>query len=230
MVLKIAPHSPRISPFSDPLTGEGALGCELSDPGTSDCALVARVLAGEEAAFEEFFQTNFPRLYRFALSRLGYDEDAAEEVVQGTLCKAIGKLDTYRGEAALFTRLCTFCRHEMSAHFKQLKRKPISLEEASPEVRSVLESLAQTLDDPEESLHHSEISRLVQVTLDDLPPKYGDALEWKYIHGLNVKEIAERLTIGPRAAESLLTRARAAFRDGFESLMRGTNKSEWMPR
>ncbi len=204
----------------------------MTDTGTSDRALVARMLAGEEAAFEEFFQTNFPRLYRFALIRLGYDEDAAEEVVQTTLCKAIGKLETYRGEAALFTWLCTFCRHEMSAHFKKLKREQnvIDLVEDSPEVSSVLESLAQTLDDPEESLHRSEISRLVQVTLDYLPPKYGDALEWKYIQGLHVKEIAERLNIGPKAAESLLTRAREAFRDGFESLMRGANKREWMTR
>ena len=190
------------------------------------------MLAGEEAAFEEFFKTNFPRLYRFALIRLGYDEDAAEEVVQATLCKAIGKLETYRGEAALFTWLCTFCRHEMSAHFKKLKRESsvIGLVEDSPEVRSDLESLAQTLDDPEEALHRSEISRLVQVTLDYLPPKYGDALEWKYIQGLNVKEIAERLNIGPKAAESLLTRAREAFRDGFESLMRGASNREWMTR
>ena len=232
MVQKIFPHSPKDFSLSDPLTGDGALGCELTDPGTSDRALVLRMLAGEEAAFEEFFQTNFPRLYRFALIRLGYDEDAAEEVVQTTLCKAIGKLETYRGEAALFTWLCTFCRHEMSAHFKKLKREPsvIGLVEDSPEVCSVLESLAQTLDDPEESVHRSEISRLVQVTLDYLPPKYGDALEWKYIQGLNVKEIAARLNVGPKAAESLLTRAREAFRDGFESLMRGANKSEWMAR
>jgi RNA polymerase sigma-70 factor (ECF subfamily) len=56
------------------------------------------------------------------------------------------------------------------------------------------------------------------VTLDCLPPWYGDALEWKYIHGLSVKEIAERLNLGSKAAESLLTRARKAFREGFAAL------------
>jgi DNA-directed RNA polymerase specialized sigma24 family protein len=40
-------------------------------------------------------------------------------------------------------------------------------------------------------------------------------LEWKYIHELSVQEIAERLGVGYKAAESLLTRARAAFREGF---------------
>jgi DNA-directed RNA polymerase specialized sigma24 family protein len=53
------------------------------------------------------------------------------------------------------------------------------------------------------------------VTLDALPRRYGDALEWKYVLGLTVEEIAGRLGLGPKAAASLLTRARQAFRDGF---------------
>ena len=38
-------------------------------------------------------------------------------------------------------------------------------------------------------------SRLVQLTLDALPGRYGDVLEWKYIHGLAVVEIAARLIV-----------------------------------
>ena len=37
----------------------------------SDVALARRVIAGDEAAFDEFFTVYFPRLYRFALARLG---------------------------------------------------------------------------------------------------------------------------------------------------------------
>jgi DNA-directed RNA polymerase specialized sigma24 family protein len=58
----------------------------------------------------------------------------------------------------------------------------------------------------------------VQLTLDYLPARYGDALEWKYIEELSVGEIADRLGVGYKAAESLLTRARAAFRDAFSSV------------
>jgi RNA polymerase sigma-70 factor (ECF subfamily) len=64
-----------------------------------------------------------------------------------------------------------------------------------------------------------ELSRLVRQTLDYLPSLYGDVLEMKYIHGLPVKEIASRLGKGPKAIESLLTRARESFRDGFRSLV-----------
>lgn len=48
----------------------------------------------------------------------------------------------------------------------------------------------------------------------------GDAFEWKYIQGLSVKEIAIRLELSPKAAESILTRARLAFWNGFSEVAR----------
>jgi RNA polymerase sigma-70 factor (ECF subfamily) len=190
----------------------------------TDRDLVRRLLKGDEAAFESFFDVYFPRLYRFALARLGGNEQVAEEIVQSTLCRVVRKLHTFRGEAALFTWLCTFCRREVGAHYKRANREPqrILLVEEEPEVRAALESLMSAHgSDPEEQLRRSELARLVQVALDHLPPRYGDALEWKYIHGLSVKEIAPLLDVSPKAAESLLTRARIAFRDGFVSLVEG---------
>lgn len=189
-----------------------------------DTALVTRLLRGEDAAFEEFFRCYFPRLYRFALTRLGHDHDAAEEVVQATLCRAITVLRTYRGEAALFTWLCTLCRREMSAHLKRQAREPLAADpkDDPPEARAALESLAAVLEStPEDDLRRKEIAGVVQSILDFLPEGYGDALEWKYALGLPVKEIADRMGLSPKGAESLLTRARQAFRREFVSLTAG---------
>ena len=193
----------------------------MSDLHHGDRELVRRLLGGEEAAFEHFFETYSSRLYRFAASRVGGDGDAAEEVVQLTLSKALTKLVTFRGEAALFTWLCTFCRHEISAYYARRERTSLEtpLVEDSPDVRAALESLgALSTSGPEEQYRRREVARLVQVTLDCLPEPYGDALEWKYIQGWSVDEIAERLQVRPKAAESLLTRARQAFRDAFSAL------------
>ena len=195
----------------------------MKEAATDDRELVGRMLAGEEDAFGQFFEGHFSRLFRFALPRLGQDADAAEEVVQVTLCKAVSGLKSYRGEAALFTWLCTICRHEIAAHHERRGRRieQVGLIEDSPEVRAALDSLAATHgQDPESQLNRKEIERLVQVTLDALPSAYGDALEWKYVQGLSVKEIAARLSLGVKAAESLLTRARQAFRDGFAAVTR----------
>ncbi|HET7293380.1 MAG TPA: sigma-70 family RNA polymerase sigma factor [Vicinamibacteria bacterium] len=196
------------------------------DP-AGDRALVRRMLAGQEAAFEEFFAAYFPALFRFASVRLR-DAVAAEEVVQAVLCRALTKLSSYRGEAALFTWLCTFCRNEISAYCNARGRTVrVDLAEDLPEVRAALESwAAHNPDDPESALRRREVATAVQTTLDRLPHRYGDALEWKYIDGLTVAEIGQRLGLGPKAAESLLARAREAFRDGFLSLARERRPAE----
>jgi RNA polymerase sigma-70 factor (ECF subfamily) len=185
-----------------------------------DRFLVKRMLTGEEPAFEEFFEDYFPRLYRFALPRVHHDADMAEELVQATLCIAITKLKSYRGEAALFTWLCTICRREIGSTLKKQSREaqPLLLDD-TPEARASLESLAAALSQqPESQVLREEISRMVQTTLDCLPRWYASALEMKYLKDLPVNEIASRLNLRPKAAESLLTRARQAFREGFLSL------------
>ena len=55
--------------------------------------------------------------------------------------------------------------------------------------------------------------------MDALPDHYAEILERKYIDGLSVKEIADRMQIGAKAAESLLTRARKAFREAIVELV-----------
>lgn len=189
----------------------------------NDRQLVARLLRGDEDSFREFFGTYFPALYRFALSRLGRDQDAAEEVAQAALCRIVRKLETYRGEAALFSWMCTFCRHEISAWYRRNGRvaREADLLEDNPEVRAALESLAMEVSEPEDEFRRHEIARLVRAVLDRLPPHYGNALEWKYLDGLSVVEISERLGVGFKAAESVLTRARHAFRDAFSAVCGG---------
>jgi RNA polymerase sigma-70 factor, ECF subfamily len=184
----------------------------------SDKRLVERMLAGDEAAFRTFFATYFPRLLRFALYRLHGDDALAEDVAQNALGKAMDKLETYRGEAALYSWLCTFCRHEIGAALRRTRREPVDLIDDLPLIRATLESLMDPAAGPDRDADRSELARLIQVTMDSLPPVYADALEWKYIDGFSVAEIGERLGRGHKAAESLLNRARESFRDGFSTL------------
>jgi len=186
-----------------------------------DLDLARRLRTADESAFEEFFAEYFPRLYRFVRVRLGGDDDGAEDVAQATLIKALAKIDTYRGEAALFTWLCSFCRREISAWFERTDRTArVALVDDSPEIRAVLDAVAALSgDDPEEECQRQEMSRLVHVTLDLLPGRYGEALAWKYLDGTPVEEIGRRLGVGYKAAESLLTRARQAFREAFALMM-----------
>ena len=188
---------------------------------TDERELVRRMLDGEEPAFTEFFSPYFPRGFRFALPRLRRDEDAAKDVVQATLIKAMRGLDGWRGEAALFTWLCQICRREIADHVRSARRRSdrVVLIEDSEEVRAALEAIeAPSGDDPLRRCTGDEVGRLVHAVLDRLPGRYGEALEWKYVEGRSVEEIGDRLGIGHTAAQSLLARARVAFRDGLESV------------
>ena len=184
---------------------------------TDDKVLVQRMLAGEERAFVAFFETYFPRVYRFALPRVDRNEDTAKDVVQATLIKAMRKLGDFRGEAALFTWLCQICRREIADQVRSQRRR--SEKVVLAEVRAALESIeAPAGDDPLRRADGAELKRLVHAVLDRLPNRYGDALEWKYVEGRSVEEIGDRLGIGHTAAQSLLARARVAFRDGLEAV------------
>ena len=185
-----------------------------------DHTLVRDMLAGDERAFEQFFDTYCQRLFRFAMARVR-DEDAAEEIVQATLVTAVRRLATWRGEAALFTWLCTLCRRAIAHHWDRHRRRPHTVPlDDDPEIRAHVEALSTDLDSPERALERREMALLVQLTLDTLPGRHGDVLEWKYIQGLAVAEIAARLQSTPKAVESMLTRARDAFRDAFLTLTR----------
>jgi RNA polymerase sigma-70 factor (ECF subfamily) len=181
----------------------------------SDRALVARMNAGDQRAFDEFFHSNAPRLAAFATRRSGWDPANVEDIVQNTLVKAIRNLASYRGEAALFTWLSEICRHEIADVYRKTARRPIH----------------ETLDDPSTLVHESEQLRVlpqhepaaqadaqllrgaVMRTLTALPERYALALEAKYGDGLSVEQIAGQLGVTPIAAQSLLARARDAFRE-----------------
>lgn len=191
----------------------------LSEP-SDDLALVERMLEGEESAFEAFAERCFRPLYRFASARLRGDRELTLEIVQTTLAKAIAKLDGYRGEATLTSWLLACCRNEILMRARHLKSSPDEVEiderhEPAAGFRS------QRPDDAEETLLRAEEAALVHAALDRLPERYARALEWKYLERLPVREIADRLGTSAKAAESLLTRARAAFRADYLRLQSG---------
>ncbi len=185
-----------------------------------DRLLARQVAGGDREAFDAFFKEYFPRLFRFALSRVDNDPALAEEVVQRTMCIVVRKMATYRGEALLFTWLCQICRNEMSAVFRQrgdLYRADIPIED-HPAVQAALESIRTEDYRPESARRREEVAQFVRATLQHLPSHYAKALEMKYVNGNSVQEIARELELSEKATESLLTRARKAFKDGFGSL------------
>jgi len=194
-----------------------------------DRRLVKRILAGDEKAFRQFFDEYFPRLYRYARHRLRCEADV-EDVVQVVLAQAARRMETFRGESTLLTWLIQICRHEIS---KQLQQAQTHSDMMLPFLNddllcSIVESIeADPQSSPEHSTRRIELISLIQFSLDQLPEHYATALELKYVEGWNSKDIASRLKISDEAMQSLLARARRAFKDvcgeALQSFGRGSN-------
>ncbi len=193
----------------------------LSSLHFGDVALVERAIAGEESAFDEIADSHFAALYRFALGRLDGNRDLARDIVQTTLCKVMQKLHTFRGHASLFTWLCACCRNEIGMHFRRVNRAPeqVELDDSRTSEGQALPFLPAPTG-PDGQLLSKETAKRVHLALDLLPDHYKRALVWKYLDRQPVVEIAARLELRPKAAESVLTRARKTFREIYERLER----------
>jgi RNA polymerase sigma-70 factor (ECF subfamily) len=187
-----------------------------------ELALVERMRSGDEGAFDTFARSYLPALFRFAQSRLDGDRELSEEVVQSTVCKVIQNLESYRGEAALFTWLCACCRNEIALHYRRVSRRPREIVR-DPDGSADPAQLPDTAiaASPEERLRQLETTEAVHAALDLIPPAYARAVEWRYLEVLSVGEIASRLAMSYKATESLLTRGRNAFREVYERLTEG---------
>ncbi|MEJ2444276.1 MAG: RNA polymerase sigma factor [Exilibacterium sp.] len=184
-----------------------------------DFKLSKALSRGDEQAFDHFYEIYFDRVYRF-VSRRVEEEDIVQDILQNTLISALGNMESYRGEASMFTWICQIARNELSVHFRRNRQQQARsvVADSDEEIRRVLETLeAPVSDRPDTQSEREEMIRLILLTLDYLPGRYGDILEWKYVKGFSVKHIAEELGQSPEAVQSLLQRARKAFRNTFQN-------------
>jgi RNA polymerase sigma-70 factor (ECF subfamily) len=180
----------------------------------SDRALVAGMVAGQRRAFDEFFWMNAARLAAFVVRRSGLDSASVEDIVQNTLIKAMRNLTSFRGEASLLTWLTQICRHELADAARKAARRPghDSLDEPDVAARASRQLRVPEHLEPEGQFE-AEVQRAAVIrALNDLPEHYALALEAKYGDGLSVDEIAVLLGLTSIATQSLLARAREAFR------------------
>ena len=188
-----------------------------------DAAWRRQALAGNAPAVRRLAEAALRPLYRFCLYRVGGNHHLCEEVVQETLLGAIRRLRRYdpaRAGGDIFGWLTGLARNEIRRTLAR-ERSAADLEGFWRKMDEQLLSLYAMLESEpfgEDLLVRRETREMVNATMAQLPPHYGMALEAKYVAGKSVREIAAGLGTSLKAAESLLTRARNAFRVTFLTL------------
>ena len=167
-------------------------------------------------------------LYRFCFYRLGRNRHLCEEVVQETLVRAIRQLGDYepeRAEGRIFPWLVGLARNEIRRTLAH-ENAAASLETLWNRMDGQLRDLYARLESEpygDEVLAREETREMVGATMSQLPPRYRETLEAKYLGGKSVRTLAADWGISEKAVESQLARARKAFRTVFVALAQNLN-------
>ena len=181
-----------------------------------DLALANQVVEGDEAALAAFYARHADSLFAFIYHHLDGARPDAEDIWQEALLAAVRALPTYRGQCRLFTWLCGIARHKIADHFR---RHGWWLTDAFSDLPDMcLASLVSSGPLPEEVVTRRATRARVVQALALLPEDYQGALVARYADEHSVSEVAQMLGRTYKGTESLLSRARVAFRDALASL------------
>lgn len=150
----------------------------------------------------------------------------AEDVTADVFLRAIESIATFTGDA---DGLLPWLRGITRRVIAQRARSMIP-QAARPEPLQDDANADPTPAIDEQMLRREEQIR-IGATLTALPLQWQRALSWKYRDGASVAEIGERLGISTKAAESLLSRARAAFKQMYRKISQSDGRlheiEEW---
>jgi RNA polymerase sigma-70 factor (ECF subfamily) len=164
------------------------------------------VLAGDERAWRTLYDESFAGLYAYVLWRCAGLRDRTDEAVQDTWLTAVRRIGRFDPDAGSFAGwLRGIAANVLRNHFRRER-----LRRSTGPLRDVADDSGR-LRDP---------ARLA-AALSSLPDRYEAVLRAKYLDGRSVADIAAESGETPKAVESLLTRARQAFRDAY-----GTEEDE----
>jgi RNA polymerase sigma-70 factor, ECF subfamily len=185
-------------------------------PNLDEPGLARALRRGDEAALAAFCATYLDSVFGFIYYRVGGDRQVAEDIAQETFLAAFEALERYDGRANLSTWLCGIARHKVGDHYRRRQR----LEQA----RLALERLPDLAAEPTDRLERDELRQRVLATLRSLPAHYQEVLTLKYLDRLSGRQLAHHLGLSEDAAESLVGRARGAFRRAFRQQDVGVTK------
>jgi len=181
-----------------------------------DSALIERLKAGDQSAFEEIFNLYSPKLYNIAQRILGEPADT-EEVIQDVFWTVYRKAKTFRGNSQFSTWLYRLTVNAALGKIRRSKKhKEVEYEEFLPKfqpdghhlVRPVVDWSA-TLD---EQYARQEMQQLLAQALDQLKPVDKSVVVLSDLEGMSDREIAVATGLTVSAVKTRLHRARLFLR------------------
>jgi RNA polymerase sigma-70 factor (ECF subfamily) len=189
-----------------PLTsGKAVEPSNPSSPASCQILLLTRKLAaGDEAAFREFHNQYFDRLYHFLLVVSRGQEQEAQEALQQTLLRIVRYIRPFESEEIFWCWLKSVARSSARDVGRRQRR-----------YAALLETFALRFLQAPSSNGIGEVDQLalaLEESLAELSDSERRLLEAKYIEGCTVKELGAETGLSLKAVESRLDRLRRAVR------------------
>jgi RNA polymerase sigma-70 factor (ECF subfamily) len=179
-----------------------------------DHRLIAECLKGDTLAFGELIRRYQDRLFNTVFRLLGSIEDA-QDVVQETFLNAYRSLESFKGDAELFTWLYRIAWNT-AVSLKRKQRMALSIHTGRNGQGGIDPLDASDGNQPGEALEKAELEHCVQTALNRLSPEHRAVLVLKEMEGLKYEDIAEILQVPVGTIRSRLHRARMELRDILE--------------
>ena len=187
---------------------------ETAAPVTAEQAFVARLKAGDEAAYEELVRTRGGHLLAVA-RRMLRDEEAARDAVQDAFLSAFRSIQRFDGHAQLSTWLHRIVVNAVLMRIRSRQRRPEqSIEPMLPRFADDghhEEPVVSWAESGGDALEVEQTRALVRAGIDELPDRHRIVLVMRDIDGLSTREVADLLGASENAVKLRLHRARQAL-------------------
>jgi RNA polymerase sigma-70 factor (ECF subfamily) len=172
--------------------------------------LHSAVLAGDERAWQTWYDESFAALDAYVSWRCAGLRQLADEVVQETWLTAVRRIRAFDADQGSFMAwLCGIAANVLRNQFRR---------EARRSRLAACNGHAPLAVSPAAARQQQETAERTASALARLPEHYEAVLRAKYFEQQSVQAIAASRNDSPKAVESLLTRARQAFREVYLQL------------
>lgn len=179
---------------------------------TIDSACLQQIKKGNEHALLRFYDYFRKPLFSFVNRQLK-DVHTSEEIVQDVFLASIDSIREQKEIQSISAYMYTIARHKIIDYLRKKKIKKI-LFSAVPEY--IVNSYAAHIF--REDTRKEELADTIYRIFKKMPHEYALIIRLKYIEGLSVNEIAHKLSIQFKSAESKLFRARKVFSYLYRSI------------
>jgi RNA polymerase sigma-70 factor (ECF subfamily) len=174
-------------------------------PWESDAELVREILSGSRDHFELLYGVYFPRVYRFALKRLG-DPGEAEDVTQEVFLTVFRALHTYAGNSSLLVWIFGITRNKVNRRFRGIRPRFEVIDSDSNHEIATKEASADRVIDARRMLEQCEA-----VIQNQLTPLQRRIFHLKHLRRQSIRSIAAALDKSEDAVKANLYRMRRAI-------------------